>query len=172
VESTRILLEGRPGTGKTTLARLIVELLRARRVPLSGFTTEELRERGRRVGFAVETVRGERGVLAHVDLPGPPRVGKYGVDLVAFETIALPELRSDDGVVVVDEIGKMELASRQFREALERLFEAEVDVVATVHVFTHPVTDALKERSDVQVLRVTPTNRSDLAETVVRMLRG
>src|SRR5712691_5669614 len=147
-------------------------MLRAHRVPLSGFTTEELRERGRRVGFAVETVSGERGVLAHVDLPGPPRVGKYGVDLVAFETIALPALRSDHGVVVVDEIGKMELASRPFREALDRLFEAEVDVIATVHVFTHPLTDALKERSDVQRLRVTPANRTDLADAVVRMLEG
>jgi nucleoside-triphosphatase len=74
--TVRVLLEGRPGSGKTTAARRLVALLRARGVPVRGFTTEELREDGRRVGFAVEAVDGNRGVLAHVDLAGPPRVGR------------------------------------------------------------------------------------------------
>src|ERR671922_1243146 len=92
----KILLEGRPGVGKTTVARRLAEHLRAADVSLRGFTTEELREGRRRVGFAVETFAGERATLAHVDLPGPPRVSKYGVDVAAFERVALPALENVD----------------------------------------------------------------------------
>jgi nucleoside-triphosphatase len=171
-EPTRILLEGRPGAGKTTVARRLVERLLAAGVPVSGFTTEEIREGRRRVGFAVEAVDGERATLARVSLPGPPKVGKYGVDLEAFERVALPALQGAEagGVVVVDELGKMELASSLFRDAVEALFEAGENVVATVHVFRHPLTDALKERPDVEVLRIAPGIRDALPDELARRL--
>src|ERR671930_595519 len=87
--SPKILLEGRPGIGKTTVARRLVEVLRMMGASVSGFTTEEIRDRGRRLGFRVESLSGPSAVLAHVDLSGPPRVGKYGVDLAAFERVVL-----------------------------------------------------------------------------------
>jgi nucleoside-triphosphatase len=171
VQTTRTLLEGRPGSGKTTLARRIVAGLRERDIPVTGFTTEEIRERGRRVGFAVETVTGEKATLAHVDLPGPPRVGKYGVDLDALERLAIPALQDAPGaLVVIDELGKMELASSAFRDVIERVFASPAGVVATVHVFRHPLTDALKVRPDVERLQVTAANRDDLARILVRKL--
>jgi nucleoside-triphosphatase len=168
----RILLEGRPGAGKTTVARRLVERLGAAGVPVTGFTTQEIRDDRRRVGFRVEAVRGPGATLAHVGLPGPPRVGKYGVDLEAFDRIALPALEQakKGGVVVVDELGKMELASRAFREAVSSLFETGTNVVATVHVFRHPLTDTLKERGDVEVLRIGPMNRDSLPDELARRL--
>lgn len=129
----RILLEGRPGVGKTTVALRLVDELRSRDVEVAGFTTRELREHERRVGFAIEDLAGGRGVLAHVDLPGPPRVGRYGVDLAAFERIALPALRRPADFVVIDELGKMELASAAFRRAASDLFDpGGPTIVATV----------------------------------------
>jgi nucleoside-triphosphatase len=171
VQSTRILLEGRPGSGKTTLARRIVAGLREHDLPVAGFTTEEMRASRRRVGFAIEATDGERATLAHIELPGPPRVGKYGVDIAAFERLAVPSLRAAPGsLVVIDELGKMELASKPFRDAVEELFASPTDVVATVHAFRHPFTDTLKARSDVERLQVTATNRDDLARVLVRKL--
>src|SRR5919108_2418388 len=118
-----ILLEARPGAGKTTVARRLVKLLESRGISVSGFTTEEIREGRRRVGFLVESASGDRAVLAHVDLPGPPRVGKYGVDLPAFERVALPAITDPDGVVLIDELGKMELASEPFRRTVSAPFD-------------------------------------------------
>jgi nucleoside-triphosphatase len=170
----RVLLEGRPGVGKTTVARRLVGLLRDAGVPLGGFITDEIRVRGRREGFTVEAVSGDRGVLAHVDLPGPPRVGRYGVDLRAFERVALPTLAAPQPggvVVVVDELGKMELASAAFRDAVSVLLDRDVAVLATVQLHRHPLTDALKRRRSVQVLRVTEQTRDALPERLAARLR-
>jgi nucleoside-triphosphatase len=170
--SSLVLIEGRPAIGKTTVARRLGALLREVGVPLAGFVTEELREGGRRVGFAIETFDGRHGVLAHVGLPGPPRVGKYGVDLAGFERLVLPALASppQGGVVLIDELGKMELASKAFRAAVSGLLEQPVMLVATVHVARHPFTDALKRRPAVEIVRVTLRNRDDLPERLAARL--
>ena len=170
----RLLLEGRPGIGKTTVARRLLHLLQEAGVPVGGFTTGELRTGGHREGFVVEAASGAREVLAHVDLPGPPRVGRYGVDLAAFERVALPALGDPGlgGVVVIDELGKMELASAAFRAAVLELLGRDVAVVATVHQAHHPFTDALKRRLDIRVVRVTEATRDALAGWLMARLVG
>ena len=170
----RLLLEGHPGIGKTTVTRRLLQLLQEAGVPVGGFTTGELRTGGRREGFVVEAVSGAREVLAHVDLPGPPRVGRYGVDLAAFERVALPALREPGagGVVVVDELGRMELASAAFRAAVVELLGRDVAVVATVQRARHRFTDALKRRPDIRVVRVTEATRDGLPEQLIDRLVG
>jgi nucleoside-triphosphatase len=170
----RRLLEGRPGIGKTTVARRLLTLLQEAGVPVGGFTTGELRTGGRREGFVVEAVSGAQQVLAHVGLPGPPRVGRYGVDLAAFERVALPALGDPGpgGVVVVDELGKMELASAAFRAAVVELLGRDVAVVATVQLARHQLIDALRRRPDVRVVRVTEATRDGLPEQLMDCLVG
>jgi nucleoside-triphosphatase len=170
----RIMLEGRPGAGKSTVARRLADRLGQDGIPVSGFVTEEIRERGRRRGFSVERLGGERGVLAHVEIPGPPRVGRYGVDLAALERVAIPALEqaTEHDIAIIDELGKMELASRLFQEALSALFERPVPVVATVQSASHPFTDALKRRRDIESLRVTTANRNELPELLAARLRS
>jgi nucleoside-triphosphatase len=169
----RILLEGRPGVGKTTVAVRLAELLRAEGVRLSGFVTEELRASGRRVGFAVETFAGERATLAHVRFSGPPRVGRYGVDLDAFERVALPALEANGAdVILIDELGKMELASAAFRAAVSTAFQGKLPIVATVHVARHPYTDALKRDAGIETVRVSQRNRDDLPKQLEERFLG
>jgi nucleoside-triphosphatase len=169
----RVLLYARPGAGKSTVARRVADMLREGGIPVTGFLTEEIREQGRRLGFSVERLGGERGVLAHVDIPGPPRVGRYGVDLAAFERLAIPALEeaTEDDVAIIDELGKMELASEPFREAVAALFDQPIPVVATVQSASHPFTDALKRRRDVETMRVTHANRDELPDQLASRLR-
>jgi nucleoside-triphosphatase len=169
----RLLIEARPGAGKTTALGRLAERLREAGAPLSGFLTRELRERGRRMGFEIETFAGERGLLAHVDIEGSPRVSRYGVDLEEFERLALPELEAPPsrGVVLIDELGKMELASERFRVAVLALFERSVPIVATVHTARHPFTDELKRRPGVSTVPLTRANRDRLPGELAERLR-
>lgn len=164
------LIEARPGAGKTTALRRLAELLQERGATLAGFLTEETRDGGKRVGFSVETLRGERGTLAHVECPGLPRVGRYGVALGEFERLALPALRASADAVLIDELGKMELASVAFRDAVASLLDRGTPVVATVHVSRHPFTDRLKRRPDAEVVRLTRENRDELPRLLAERL--
>jgi nucleoside-triphosphatase len=154
------------------MARRLVSLLSEEGAHVAGFTTAEIRKDGGRVGFSIETIDGHRGVLAHVDIDGP-RVGKYGVDVSGFEDLALPSLELDDDktIVVIDELGKMELLSDAFRKSVEKLFDGANELVATVHVFKHPFTDGLKQSPDADVVKITRANRDDLPrEIAMRVL--
>ncbi|WP_431040876.1 nucleoside-triphosphatase [Streptomyces sp. P1-3] len=163
---TRILLEGRPGIGKTTAVRRLASLLHTR-TPV-GFTTEEIRKGTARVGFALETLDGRRAVLAHAAFPGPPRVGRYGVDLRVMEELALSAIAPlsrnpvPGDLALIDELGRMELSSSAFREAVEELLAAGIDLVATVHAHHDPFTDALKRRAGIELVQVTAQNRDAL----------
>jgi nucleoside-triphosphatase len=173
----RLLIGGRPGSGKTTAVSRLAALLREAGVPVGRFVTTELRERGRRVGFEIETLDGgERALLAHVKLSGPPRVGRYGVDLAAFEALALPALgRPSRGrrVFLVDELGKMELASERFREAVARLLDEPVPVVATVQRKPHPFVTRITRRADIETVQLTAANRTRLPGDIAgRLARG
>ncbi len=167
----KLLLEGRAGSGKTTVARRLLADLIASKVDVTGFTTAEIRESGTRVGFSIETADGQMGVLAHVDFRGE-RVGKYGVDVAAFEELALPalEIGDDETIVVVDELGKMELLSDPFCESVQNLFDGDNRIVATVHLYKHPFTNSLKRRPDTELIKVTKTNREGLPDELATQL--
>lgn len=168
----RVLLSGRPGCGKTTVIRRAVELIGASRCV--GFYTEELRERGQRIGFDVVMVDGQRAPLARAGAAGP-RVSRYGVDVRSFEDLAVARLESAlrgrvARVLVVDEIGKMELFSGRFCEVLERIFApgAPWALLGTILAGHHPRAEGLKRRPDVSIVEVTRANRDRLAADLSR----
>ncbi len=163
-----LLITGRPGVGKTTLIRRVVASLGRR---AGGFYTEEVRHGGARTGFRLVTLDGRSAVFAHVDLAGrsPHRVGRYGVDLAVLEEIGVAALRhaAERGhIVVVDEIGKMELLSAAFRHALEEIVRTSVPLLATITAAPHPWADAFKQHPDAVVQALTPTNRDRVADAI------
>lgn len=58
------------GIGKTTLVRKVVDELLKRKLEVFGFYTEEVRDPsvGKRTGFQVVTLEGQRGTLASIQL--------------------------------------------------------------------------------------------------------
>ena len=158
----KVLLTGRPGCGKTTLIKRIVNNL-ARRA--GGFYTEEIRDAGTRTGFKIVTLDGNEAVFAHVDFKTPERVGKYGLDLSALEAVGVESVREAarrQRIVVIDEIGPMEIRSVIFREAVNEALDSEVPVLATIFARSLPFTNAIKVRSDVTLIDVRPDNRKRL----------
>lgn len=172
LSSARILLlTGAPGIGKTTLVRKVSEALGDRR--LGGFTTDEIREGGRRRGFRILPFTGPERVLSHVDFRGPARVGRYGVDLAALDAAAEPALALDPAVdvYIVDEVGKMECLSERFVAAMRGVLDSDKQVVATVAQAGGGFMAEVKRRRDVELWAVTQQNRDTLPERILAWLR-
>ena len=170
--SRKILIAGRPGVGKTTLIKNVLKRLPT---PAAGFFTEEIRTGGERLGFKVRDIAtGREGMIAHVDYPGPLRVGRYGVALADFEEVgvkALEDALERDAIIVIDELGKMEILSKKFQDVVLRIFDSNKSVIATIGAKPHPLTDAIRKRKDVAIFQVTAKNRDGLPEEIVLAMR-
>jgi len=163
----KILITGEPGVGKTTLVTKIVERMRS--IHMAGFYTAEIRSKGFRVGFELCGLNGRRRTLAHVDIRSQDRVGKYRVDTGGFEEFleTLGLLNPEVELVVIDEIGKMELISRGFRSMVRDVLDSDKQLLATIALKGEGVIRHIKERSDVHLLELTQDNRERLAEVIV-----
>src|SRR5436190_5463934 len=125
----KVLLTGRPGCGKTTLIKRVVNELA---LPAGGFYTEEIREHGQRFGFKIITLDGKEAVFAHVDFKTPERLGKYGLNLSVLESVAVGGVRAAAcarQLVVIDEIGPMEIRSTIFRDAVNEVLDSNVPIL-------------------------------------------
>jgi nucleoside-triphosphatase len=159
--------------GKTTVIKKVADALGHH---AGGFYTEEIRgSKGRREGFRLVTLDGEEAVMAHTDLRGEgrPRVSRYGVDVEAIEdvgVVAIQQAVASDEIVILDEIGKMELFCEAFKKALDQAVESGNPVLATVMQGSRPWVDGLKAKEQVEVWEVTVGNRDTLPERVCRWI--
>ena len=159
-----VLMTGTPGCGKTTLLKGLARELRGLRP--AGFYTEEIRLQGQRKGFRLVGLNGAMGLLAHVDLHGGPRVGKYGVDVHGFEDFLNAQKLDQVAtpLVFIDEIGKMECLSTRFLDLVRHLLDSPKTIVATVALKGVGLIAEVKQRPDVTLVEVNPGNRARLVE--------
>jgi len=167
-----LLITGAPGAGKTTLIRAVVADL-----PLKagGFFTEEIREGGQRLGFRVSSLDGQAGILAHTTAVKGPRVGRYHVDVASFEAVGVKALEAatrEADLIVVDEIGKMELCSPRFAPALEEALRSPKPILGTILKTPHPWIDGFKRRPMVELYKLTERNREHLKDALLARLQS
>lgn len=160
-----ILITGKPGVGKTTLIAKVTQ----GRQNVKGFFTKEIRKNRKRVGFAIETLDGKEGVLAHMNIESPFRVSKYKVNLKDIEDICVPSLDVHADFIIIDEIGKMELFSQKFKQKVMEALDTG-KVIATIMERPNPFADQIKRRKDVRLYTVTEENKNELADILRMML--
>lgn len=164
-----ILITGKPGIGKTTLIKKLIDSIPFQK---GGFYTEEIRQDGKRTGFSLTTLDGKQSILASVKAKSPYRVGKYYVDIDSIETIGVESIRkaiNDKELIIIDEIGKMELHSKKFRDiVLEALDTGRV--IATIRKGSSDFVDEIKQRRDVKLLEMNLQNRDMLPDQIKDMV--
>jgi nucleoside-triphosphatase len=163
----KTLITGKPGVGKTTLIQNIVERMRS--VKMVGFYTTEILSKGSRLGFELQGLNGQRRILAHVDIDSRHRVGKYRVDTDGFEGFlqTLDLLSADVELIVIDEIGKMELCSNRFRCLVREVLNSDKQLLASIALEGEGFIREIKQRSDVRLFEVTESNHESLPEEMV-----
>ncbi len=165
------LLTGRPGTGKTSLIKQVLAQMKGK---AGGFYTEEIRTRGVREGFRLVTLDGDEVILAHINIHSPYRVGKYGVDIGGLERVGIPALHKaaqQCDLVVIDEIGKMELFSAAFREAVSQMIDSEKRILGTIMLNPNPWADAIKRQPQVNLITVTRDNYHQVLAELLHWLK-
>jgi nucleoside-triphosphatase len=135
-----------------------------------GFYTEEIRERGLRLGFKIVTLDGKEDVFAHVNFKTQERLGKYGLDLSPLETIGIEAVRKAvraRELTVIDEIGPMEIRSAIFREVVNEALNSRAPLLGTITARPFPFTDAIKKRRDVTLIEIRGDNREQLVSELL-----
>ncbi|MEW6569782.1 MAG: NTPase [Nitrospirota bacterium] len=165
-----IIITGQPGIGKTTLIKRLSEELKAYKP--AGFYTAEIREEGDRKGFELVSLDGRKGLLSHVEIKSPFRVGKYGVDVRGFEEFLdfIHFFELETGLVIIDEIGKMECFSNKFIRLLKDIFNSEKIVIATIAIKGGGFIAETKNRQDVLLFKITCQNRDSIITEVLQKI--
>jgi nucleoside-triphosphatase len=171
MSSIRVFLTGEPGCGKTTVIREITRIINAKGMKAGGVISGEIRRNGVRVGFSLEGLETDvHGTLAHVERADGPRVGMYRVNLADIERVGVTSiLRAIDSsdVIIVDELGPMELYSTSFVSAVEKALKSEKPLVGTIHKrASHDLVRSIRANPSYEIVEVTKENRDLMPDRI------
>ncbi|MEN3013448.1 MAG: NTPase [Endomicrobiia bacterium] len=167
-----LFISGKPGVGKTTL---VIEIFNKYPEKFGGFYTKEFREGGVRKGFLICTTDGKKEVFASKDFKSKYKVGSYGVNLEVLETIgvkSLIEALETKEIILIDEIGKMELFSEKFKEIVLRCLVSSKKVLATLKFTSDSFTDKIKSLQNTEILELTRQNYDSIKNYIETWLRN
>ncbi len=166
------IITGRPGIGKSTVCRRVIELLRDRSLKIGGVICPEVRSNRVRIGFKIiDLMTGREGWLAHVNFNTGIRVGKYQVNLKDLNEIGVSAIKNamkSADVIVIDEVGPMELKSSEFKKVVFEAFKSSKPVIAVVHWRLSSWIASSTKELNPRIYRVNMANRDRLHEEIFR----
>ena len=172
MERRLLFLTGAPGSGKTTILLKVADALRNRGYSIGGMLTREIRSCGKRIGFQIIDIESSReGWLAHVNFKTGPKIGRYRVNLEDLHSIgvtAITKAVECSDIILIDEIGPMELFSEKFKAAVRKAVESEKIVIGSVHwKMKNKIIQEIKSRDDAEIYVVTLKNRDELPKIII-----
>ncbi len=177
VTDIKIGITGLPGSGKTYALLRVIEMLQNDELRIGGMINEPIEDGRHKVGFTVKDLAtGDNAVFASTSIESKVMVGKIGVDLSKLEEIGVKAIRDacqSCDIIVIDEVGKMEVESESFIEAVKEALDADKPMIITLHKKSrNPLLQDIRRRDDVRILEVTPTNRNLLPYKIVKLMNG
>ena len=83
----------------------------------------------------------------------------------------LRQVSKECDLIVIDEIGKMELLSPQFREVILQAIDSGNKVLGTIMLSPHPFADKIKQYPKVKVLLLSRANHSQVLGEILSWLK-
>lgn len=164
-----ILLTGKPRSGKTTLLKKIITHLDN----CGGFYTEEILKDNQRIGFKIKTLNGKEAILAHQEIKSNLRLGRYGINLKGLEEVgikAIEEAIDKKKIIIIDEIGPMELVSQRFKEVVTKAFASGKRIIGVIHRKDTEFLNTLKRRKDVILFEISLDNQQEILKKILSLL--
>lgn len=177
IANIKIGITGLPGSGKTYALLRVIEMLQDEELHIGGMIDEPIGDGRHKTGFTVrDLVTGETAVFASTDIESKVMIGKIGVDLSKLEEVgvkAIHEACEKCDIIIIDEVGKMEVESQLFVDAVKEALDADKPMIITLHKKSrNPLLQDIRRRDDVRILEVTPTNRNILPYKIVKLMSG
>ncbi len=176
-KSVKIGITGLPGAGKTEALLKVIEMLEVDGHTVGGMITTPIYERGKKIGFEVMDWHSKRlGIFAHRDYETPIKIGNLFVAIDVLNEIGVPSIdwaTDEADIIVIDEVGKMEVESETFIQAVKHALEAAKPLILTLHKKSrNPLLQDIRRRDDVRILEVTPINRNLLPYKIISLLKS
>jgi nucleoside-triphosphatase len=178
VKELKIGITGLPSVGKTRTLLKIVEKLEEKETIVGGMVTESIDEGTTRLGFRiVNWLTKEEGILAHIDFTDAKvKVAGFGVDMNVLEGLgvtAIEQAIREAEVIVIDEVGKMEMESPMFCATVKKALDCSKPMIMTLHKKSrNPLLQDIRRRDDIRILEVTKINRNLLPYKIEKLLEG
>lgn len=173
----KVGITGMPRVGKTEGLIRVIKRLENDYV-FGGMITTGIEENGVRVGFKIVNWQTkEEKLFAHINLDTSLRVGKYKVDLKVLEEFGIPAIEkaiNDESIdiVVIDEVGKMELESKKFREIVREALYCDKPVLLTLHKKSRDsLLQDIRNMNNVRIFEITRVNRNLLPYKIEKLLK-
>jgi len=164
-----ILIIGLPKSGKSTLLKKIISNYKNK----IGFVTNEVLKNGKRIGFEIETHLGKKTCLASINFKSNFKVSKYFVDVNNLDKI-IPEVSKfgNGDLLFIDEIGQMELFSKNFKQLVFKYLDSSNICIATLSkVYSDNFTEQVKNRNDIIFIEITEENRDSREKYIEILIR-
>ncbi|MFX1425723.1 MAG: nucleoside-triphosphatase [Promethearchaeota archaeon] len=174
--NTKILITGPPRSGKSTLITRLIDYFSKKQITIYGFLTPEVRKGKHRIGFDIEDISTkERKKLARINQSNSDyRLGKYSVSMIGLQWIIskMEDIRfTKEDLLIIDEIGKMELFSKKFQDFILYVFSSDLTIVATVGLkIKHPIKDHLLRMPDVNLFTLDHKNFQNIFQEIISLI--
>lgn len=173
---SKILITGPPRCGKSTLIKKLISYYKSKNFIIEGFLTPEVQKEGKRIGFDIEDIQsGELSILARNGVYNTKyRLGSYSIFIKEFDSY-LKDLKSRNlqniDLLIIDEIGKMELYSQLFLSFLKQMFNSKIKILATIgQKLKHPIKNELLDLSGIKLIQINLNSQQEMFEKILDLI--
>lgn len=169
--SVKLLITGLPKSGKSTLLEGLVSRYNG---VAQGFITREIKKGAKRTGFEIVTSNGQHALLAQTEVETDSPVGRFFAmpDNISKTLKSISNFDSAD-LLYIDEIGQMQLLSREFKSLLSNYLNSDKTFLASVSkVYESGEIDFLISHKDSLLFSLTESNRGNVEEAMNAVLQN
>jgi len=174
LSGTTFIIAGKIGQGKTTQVQKIVETLKDNHIPVAGIYSPRIMVEDQTTGYdIVDIVSLKREFLRKLSDSPFEKIGRYSILPDGFKAgkDALQKAESEQfKVIVIDEIGQLELGCKGWADNLDRLFKNSKShfVLAVREDFTRDVITKWN-LSNVRILHLSEFEDSQIRNFVLQL---